>query len=218
MISRRAPDIKSDLLDALKKCSDASFEKHGFKRSLKSTIYGRNVKDAMHQVCINVNYNPKSRPGMELELLPTMRLKMDAVLAQAVRLSEGCDNILPPEPEFIVSQPIHFTAPKDKFIQWFAAGREQINHSVSDVFAFCELWVIPFLDKLSTPQDLINIYTECDGRMMKQNHWYIFIAAAYIVNGHPSEALKVLDRKLGSAGMRKQYAVVFESVRKLSLS
>ena len=50
--------------------------------------------------------------------------------------------------------------------------------------------------------------------MIKQHHWYIFIAAAYLVIGKPNKAMEVLEAKLGSTGLRKDFAVVFDSVRK----
>jgi hypothetical protein len=62
---------------------------------------------------------------------------------------------------------------------------------------------------------LIKIYERGDERMLKQRHWYLFLAAAQMVShGNRTDALSVLENNLRAPGLRKRYAVAFETLSK----
>ncbi|APG88073.1 hypothetical protein SAMCCGM7_pC0875 (plasmid) [Sinorhizobium americanum CCGM7] len=49
--------------------------------------------------------------------------------------------------------------------------------------------------------------------MLKQRHWYLFVAAAQMVSdGNRADALSVLENNLGAPGLRKRYAIAFETL------
>ena len=205
-------DIKSDLLTALGSIGDEAFGAMGFKRRKGSLDYRRTVGDAQQTVAFAADYLPKCKPGEELHLHPAMRLVMPTVTEAALRLVAGKKVLLANAPSIIVNQPIEFTAPKAEHVRWFATGLDQMKERVTELIEFVEKWVRPFLDQLSTPDDLIAVYKSGDERMLKQRHWYLFIAAAYMVNGDDSEALNILENNLGLPGLRKRYAVAFETL------
>ena len=214
MTARRAPEIKLDVLDSLKLFSDSSLGSFGFKRPAKGFCYTRKVGVAEHKIYVWVNYHPKFDRGAEVQFKPDMCLQMDAVSQVALELVRGNELLLGECPEIITKQPIDFVAPKEMFVRWFATGTAEMAECIQQISDFAKCWVIPLLDRLTSPEDLIRIYTENDSRVTKPHHWYIYIAAAYLVIGQPHKAMEVLEVKLGSTGLRKDYAVVFDSVRK----
>lgn len=214
MTARRAAEIKLDILASLKSVSDSPLAAIGFKRPTKGFCYSRKVNLAEHKIFIRVDYHPKLDRGAEVQFKPYMCLQMDAVSRVALELAGGNEFLLAGCPEIITNQPVDFVAPKEMFVRWFATGTTEMAECIQQITDFAKCWVIPFLDQLKSPEDLIKIYTENDTRMIKQHHWYIFIAAAYLVIGKPNKAMEVLEAKLGSTGLRKDFAVVFDSVRK----
>jgi hypothetical protein len=83
---------------------------------------------------------------------------------------------------------------------------------VGEIVHFAEEWVLPLLNDLRTPDELVKIYESDDPRVMKQQHWFIFIAAADVVLGKSKEALAVLEGAFCASGLRKRYAAAFESL------
>lgn len=214
MSARRASEIKLDVLTSLKSVSDSPLADFGFKRPAKGFCYTRKVGFAEHQIFIWVDYHPKFDLGAEVQFKPEMCLQMEVVSRVALELVRGNELLLGGFPEIITKQPVDFIAPKEMFVRWFARGANEMAECMQLIINFAKRWVIPFLDQLTSPEDLIKIYTENDTRITKPHHWYIFIAAAYLVLGQPNKAMEVLEVKLGSTGLRRDYAVVFESVRK----
>ena len=209
---RSDKDIKADLLAALDTTGDEAFAGMGFKRRKRSLNYVRTVRDAQQMIVFAVDYLPRYQAGAELHLHPAMQLAMKPVTEAALKLVSGDEILLANAPEVIVNQPIEFTAPKAEHVRWFASGLEQIRGRVSEIGIFAQKWVMPFLDELTTPGELISVYENADDRMMKQRHWYLYIAAAYLVKGNVGKARSVLEDSLGTPGLRKRYAAAFETL------
>ncbi|MDX0414953.1 hypothetical protein GHK39_19455 [Sinorhizobium medicae] len=206
-------EIKADLLAALNAVGDERLALLGFKRREASFTYTRILHDAEQDIVFAADCLPKYQPDEEVHLHPTMRLCMRPVSKVALKLVAGKKSLLADAPEIIVSQPIEFAAPKEQHIRWFASGNDQMKARIREIVAFIERWLAPFLDELRTPHDLIRIYERGDERMLKQRHWYLFVAAAQIVSrGNRADALSVLENNLGAPGLRKRYAVVFDTL------
>jgi hypothetical protein len=209
---RNAASIKADLLDVLQQDGDGRFGRWGFGRGAGSLSYERNFKDARQSIVFNVDTFPRYEPGAELHIHPSMHLAMTAVTDAALKLVGGDAALLANAPDIIVNQPIEVAAPKDAHVRWFATGKDQMRERVRDIAGFTECRLIPFLNGLGTPDDLVTIYSNNDGRMMKLQHWYVYVAAAYILLGKPNEAREVLEKHLGAARLRRRYAAAFEAL------
>ncbi len=210
---RRAKEIKEDVLAALDEVGDVPFAAMGFKRSKRSFSYVRNIRDAKQTIAIGVACRPNYHPGAELYFHPAMQIAMKPVTESALRLVRGNTMLLANAPDIIVNQPIEFTAPKAEYVRWFASGFKQIEQRVAEIGEFAQRWVSPLLDQLTTPDELIGVYETADDRLSKQRHWYLYIAAAHLVNGDTDKALTVLERNLGSPGLRKHFSVAFDSLK-----
>ena len=209
---RSQKEIKADLLAALNAVGDEAFAGMGFKRRKGSLDYIRTIRDAQQTIAFAVDWLPKYQLGEELHLHPAMHLAMKPVTEAALRLVAGNKMLLANAPDIIVNQPIEFTAPKSEHVRWFASGFDQMKAKVAEIGVFVRKWVIPFLDELTTPDDLIGVYERADERIMKQRHWYLFVAAAHLEKGCKSEALAVLEGNLGAPGLRKRYSTAFETL------
>lgn len=209
---RSEKEIKADLLRALDEAGDETFSKLGFKRRKGSLNYTRDINDARQTIAFAADYLPKYQADAELHLHPAMHLTMKQVSEAALRLVAGNKMLLANAPDVIVNQPIEFTAPKVEHVRWFASGLDQMKEQVTATGVFMQKWTMPFLDELTTPDELIGVYKSADERMLKQHHWYLFIAAAHLAKGDDRDALNVLEDNLGAPGLRKRYAVAFETL------
>jgi len=209
---RSEKEIKADLLAALDVAGDEAFAGMGFKRRRGSLNYVRTIGEAKQTIDFTPDYLPKYQADAELHIHPMMKLEIEPVYEAALKLVNGNKMLLANSSGTIIGQPIEFTAPKAEHVRWFATGIDQMRDRVSEIVVFVEKWVSPFLDGLKSPADLVNVYTSADDRMMKQRHWYLFVAAAELVNGNRDGALSVLEDNLGAPGLRKRYAPAFETL------
>jgi hypothetical protein len=210
---RTPADIKYRLLDALADVLDEPLMQLGFVRKKGSLNYSRSLNDSLQQIRFVMDSNPKYQPGVDAHVHPMVRLAMPKVTETALVLVKGDKLLLAGAPEIIVNQPIEFTAPKEKHERWFASNDEQFAAVCESIKAFLTRWVLPFLLEVSTPSDLVKLYETNDERIMKQKHWYIFVAAAYQVLGCLDKAREVGRQHFGSPGLRKRYAPLFASLR-----
>lgn len=207
---RSEKEIKADLLEALSVVGDDIFAEMGFKRRKGTFNYVRTIHDARQSIAFNVDYLPKYEPEEELHIHPAVLVTMMPVTEAALQLVAGNKMLLANAPEVITNQPIDFLAPKSEHVRWFASGLEKMKIQVSEICRFVRKWGVPFMDELATPDDLVRLYKNADKRVMKQRHWYIFIAAAYLLRGDESGALRVLEDNLGAPGLRKRYSQAFK--------
>ncbi len=75
-----------------------------------------------------------------------------------------------------------------------------------------EQWLSKLLEEFESPEDLIAIYEKSDDRVLMQRHSYIYVAAAYMLKGMKDKAREVMVENLGSPGLRKIYAPVYENL------
>ena len=203
--------VKNHLLNALVAFVDEPMRNEGFARTKNIFTFTRKLNGSEQSIVFVADLFPKYQPGAEAHIHPMLRLAMPEVSRLAVTLVKGDEMLLAGAPEIIVNQPIEFAAPKDAHVRWFATGTEQFNEACQSIIAFLRRWVLPFLSELSTPEDLVRAYETNDWRLMKQKHWYIFVAAAYEALGRSDDARSVVLKQFGSPGMRKRYSKLFET-------
>jgi hypothetical protein len=202
---------KSRLLDALAMAVDAPLNAEGFSRRRCSLAYTRTLNGAEQEISFVTDWFPKYQPDVEAHIHPMVRLKMPSISCSALDLVQGDKMLLAGAPEIILNQPIEFAAPKDAHVRWFASGALQFVEVCQSITSFLEQWIFPLLSQLSTAEDLIRAFETCDVRLMKQKHWYVFIAAAYKVQHRETEMRRLVEEHFGSPGMRKLYSKLFES-------
>ena len=160
------------------------------------------------------DYFPKYEKSAEICIHPWLRVKMPAVTEMALRLVGGNKMLLANATDLVVAQPVEFGAPKEVHERWFATGEEEIKQCVQRIVPYIESLGLPLLKSLSNPQDLIAACAKDDERLMKQMHWYVYVAAALALSGEYESACNLLEEKY-APGIRRRYAVVFENLRSM---
>jgi hypothetical protein len=204
--------IKKELLASLVLVLDQPLKETGFVRKESSLAYVRTLNEAEQQIVFAVDYLPKYQPGAEAHIHPMLRIAMPKVSRAALDLVGGDKMLLADAPDVILNQPIDFVAPKNSHQYWYATGQGQFVNACESIRQFLWRWVLPFLTELSTPQELVKLSASNDERIMKQKHWYIFVAAAYQLMGQMDRAREITKQHLGSAGSRRRYAPLFKSL------
>ena len=206
-------EIKQEILMALSEVIDNSLREIGFTRRRDSLSYVRSRAGTEQRIIFIVDFFPTYQPGAKAHIHPAIQLKMSEISRVALELAKNDRRLLADAPDLIANQPIEFTAPKDAHERWFASDRSEYRDVCQAIKRFLFKWVIPFLSETLTPEDLVKLYETNDERIMKQRHWYIFIAAAYLILGRADAARKVVSERFASPGLRKKYSAVFDSLR-----
>lgn len=209
---RDSKEVKADLIKALELSCDEPFKKYDFKRRKGSLSYIRSFCDAKQTIVFDIDIFPKYQPGAEVHIHPAMHLSIESVSNAAMNLVGGNKMLLANAPDMIFNQPIDIVASKKVNVRWFASGLSEMSQKVIEIVSFSEKWIFPFFDELHAPSGLVTLYTNNDERVLKQRHWYLFVAGAEIVQGNKREALTVLEKNFGTPGLRKRYSVAFESL------
>lgn len=184
----------------------------GFSRAMRSVIYTRTHCAAEQEIRFAFDVAPSLSPGAEAHVHPMLRLGMSQVSETALSLVNGDRLLLAGAPSIIVNQPIEFTAPKDKHQRWFASGGDEFMVVCQQILRFINCWVLPLADEFSSPADLIRWYERGDHRVMKQQHWYVYVVAALRLEGRMDEACEVARKMFGRPGLRKRYSALFSSL------
>jgi hypothetical protein len=157
---------------------------------------------------------PRHRPGEELFLGPLVQVRMPGVTKAALKLAGGEAGLFAGHgPEVIVNQPVKIAAPKSEDVYWYATGLAQMEERVGEIVDFIERWVLPLLEILRTPEELVAVHRSGDQRVMRERQWWLFIAAAERLQGRPREALAVLEEGFRAPALRTRYAVAFAALR-----
>ena len=99
---------------------------------------------------------------------------------------------------------------------WFTYGREDdYVLCVRSIQGYIEKWIMPFLDDYASVNSLANYFEIKDERIPAQRHFYIYVAAAFILLQQPAKSMQVLESKFGKAGPRRDYAKAFKYVEDL---
>jgi hypothetical protein len=109
-------------------------------------------------------------------------------------------------PEYLVSMPLEHLVSGAEQPRWCARNHLEIPGALVAIHSLFGERALQFLADYSSPESLTAAYESGDTRPLRQHHWYVFVAAAYIVQGRRADARTVLERHLGSPGLRKTYA------------
>lgn len=204
-------DVRAALLQALAMDVDRKFQANGFARGKNSLVYTRKLPEAIQRISFDIDTLPGLPTGKTAHLRPAYQIAMPAVSKAALELVGNDAQLLAGAPEVVLNQPIEFSAPKDVHRRWLASEAE-LYSACSEVFEFSKIWLFPLLNSLSTSEDLIKLYEDKDPRIVVQNHFYIFVAAAYQLHGDSEKARELALLRFGSPSLRKRYGTLFVSL------
>jgi hypothetical protein len=215
MSTKRAKEIRVDVMLMLSASVDAVLREHGFVRPPKSLVYKKSLTSVVQKIPINVESHPSYNRNALACILPAMWLEMKEVKREAMSLVKGDDQLsrfFSGAPDLILNQPVSFAAPKEAREQWYFYEEGSAMSIWNRISEFLSRWVLPLFSQLESPSGLVERYEADDCRIIKQQHFYIYIAAAYRVIGQPERARDVVHKHFSKPGIRKQYEVFVQSV------
>lgn len=208
-------DIQEGLCRTLGVELDPYMETIGFFRDSNSLDYIRRCEAGEQLLQMHFTFKPTLDSQASARIYPRLLLQFPEVNRVALEMT-GPEPSLIGDPEITLAQPLDFVVPKEAHVYWFTYGREEdFVLSVRSIQGYIEKWIVPFLDEYTTVASIANYFETRDERIPAQRHFYIYVAAAYILLGQFTEAMDVLESKLGKAGPRREYAKAFEYVSAL---
>ena len=192
---------------------DPYLKMNGFTRDESSLEYVRRYEAGEQHLEMNYTLHPKIDTRADSRLYPWIQLRFPEVNQIALKMVDGELSLLGGSAEITLRQPLDIVIPNDAHVYWFTYGGEQdFELCVRSIQGYIEEWVMPFLDEYTTIASLANFFQTKDERILAQRHFYIYVAAAYILLGQPARAMEVLESNFGKAGPRRDYAKAFAYV------
>lgn len=203
-------EVKALLLNVLGEYLDTCLAELHFSRRKNSLIYNRKIGDVVQEINIQLNYKPKYQPGVDAHIYPMIRIMIPKVSEIALQMVSGQKLILANAPEIIINQPLEMTAPKEHHARWFATLQEEFISVIGQIKTFINEWSLSFLRDYNSIDGLVRGYEKNDERLMRQQHWYIYIAAAFVLLNRIEDARQVVEDKFGKPGLKSRFSALFE--------
>lgn len=185
---------------------------HGFKRRKGAITYKRELSESVQEIDFLADFFPRYERGAEAHIHPFFVWKIPSVSDEALKLVAGNKILLANAPDIVLKQPIEVCAPKECHERWFVRCQEDYVKVGAIIRSFIERWLVGFLEDMQSVRDLLKAYESSDSRLLKQQHWYVFVAAAYLLKADREKAKLVMENHLGNPGLRKRYSAVYENL------
>ena len=187
---------------------------HGFSRKKNSNRYIRIINDVKQEIEITTFYKPHYAKEVNAHIYPNLVIVFPRINKIALDMVSD-RTLLANEPDITLRQPIDFVAPNDQRDRWFLHERNSIAAVGQSIINFLDKWVIQFLNDYSTPEGIIKCYEADDKRTLAQDHWYIHVAACYVVLNRLEDAKKVLFERFFRQASRIRYKKAFNYLETL---
>jgi len=186
-----------------------------FSRRQSAPRYERKVEEATHRLDVAIQRDPRYAPESIAHVLPTIRIGFPKVTERALEMV-GNGRLLAGAPDVVLMVPLQSIVSGGREERWLASGEGGLSEVGASIARVLVSDGMPFMDGYICPGDLLRGYEAHDPRLLLQQHTYLFVCAAYLVVGNTTGAQAVLERHLGSAGLKKRYAAAHSFVERLA--
>jgi len=207
-------EAQSYLREALSTELDDVLAASSFVRRTNSLEYSRKCISGRQLIRMYYTFKPKYQPGASGHIYPQITVEFPELNQLALEMVDGNERLIG-DANITFSQPIDMVIPKEHHLRWFTYGPETFSECVGSIKLSLESWIIPFSDEYTSVSSITSAYESNDGRIVMQKHFFIYVAAAYLLLGKLESAMEVLEDKLGRAGPRRDYSNAFEYVRRV---
>jgi len=187
-----AKENKELLISCTPEVLDPVLTPLGFRRPRRSLVYSRNFPGTKHEVDLSFDSSPRYAPEARMHLLPSVRIRMPEVAQTALQMTK--DQFLFGKSDVIITHQMQNLAPNGEHRRWFVSDTSSCRLALDDVAAFFPRWVEPFLRDYTSPDYLLRQYEAGDKRPIQQNHFFVFVAACFVLRGQRDRAAQVLDK------------------------
>ncbi|WP_404395814.1 hypothetical protein [Pseudoalteromonas phenolica] len=205
-------EAKTNVLKMLDGPVDQALLELGFKRRKGSLVYKKKLLESIQEIEFVTDYFPRYEDGAEAHIHPVFVWKIPSVSEEALKLVSGNKMLLANAPDILLKQPIEICAPKENHERWFTKGEEDYPKVGIAICSFIEKWLVDLLESMQGIDDLLKAYESSNAFLLKQQHWYVFVTAAYMLRGAPEKAKLVMEEHLGNPGLRKRYSAVYDNL------
>lgn len=139
--------------------------------------------------------------------MPYCSVWMDKLGDDALLLAEGDATLLNGHPGLVLNHPIQTGVEPLLLVKWLATGRGETLDRCAEICEVLVKWIIPKLDLLTSPADLVRSYeTGSPSLGVLQHHSFLRIAAAYVQLGRRSDGHQLIKERFTGLGPRRQFA------------
>ena len=206
-------EIKSCMLAGVAGRLDSYMFEQGFSRGKMSLVYKRAISSSTQKIDIAPHMHPKDNPNASAAIYPQMEVLMPSVDAILEEMVDDNLGLLEGITGGTSKQPIGFTSEKAHKGRWFIYQPDSVPRVIDDIRAFLERWTMPFLDRYTTPADIITIDQQDDARLTRDRAQIMRVVAAALVSKRPDYAQTTMEKWLGAPGARRRYEKVYEYIQ-----
>jgi hypothetical protein len=205
-------DVRERLRQVLIVELDPYMAANEFTRQNKSLDYTRSSEAGKQALQMQFTFMPKLDPRASAHIHPKLLFEFPEVNRIASEMVAHESRLIG-APDITLAQPLDFAIPKEARVSWFTySGEDDYVLCVRSIQGYIEKWIMPFFDEYTTVESLANYFETGDEGVLAQRHFYIYVAAAFVILNQPDKAMEVLESKFGKAGPRREYAKALEYV------
>jgi hypothetical protein len=206
----KQPEIKTALIATLKVGMDTPLEAQGYRRSPKGLVYSHTGDGASCHFAVEFASNPSYAPGCLAHLKPALRIANQSISERALQLVED-PLLLANAPEVIQNRRLTMLT-EPQMPEWYVAEAEQLPSAIDEILeVFFDLG-LPFLRDYSTSSGIIRQHEAGDTRPLRQQHYYVYVIAAYLLEGRPDAALALLHKRFTKPGIKRRFQCLWTNM------
>ena len=200
-----ASENRASLIAALASTSDPFFAEFGFRRTRRGMSYIRLRPEARQALHFHSASNPSYFPGVVLHIQPKLEVVIPSVARIALQMV-GDPRLLSGAPDIVVFTLLELLEVPSRQQRWCVSSAAELPACLASIHDGFRRLALPLFEDYSSGLGLTSSYEAGDRRPLIQQHWYVYVAAAYILQNRRSEARAVLERHLGTPGLRERFA------------
>ena len=206
----KQPEIKTALIATLKVGMDASLQAQGYRRSTKGLVYSRAFNGARCEFAVEFASNPSYAPNCLAHLTPALRIANQSISERALQLVED-PLLLANAPEVLQNRRLTMVT-EPQLPEWYVAEVDQLPSAIEGILEAFFDHGLPFLNDYSTASGIISQHEAGDTRPMRQQHYYVYVIASYLLEGRREAALALLHERFTKPGIKRIYQCLWKNM------
>lgn len=206
----KQPEIKAALIRALEDEMDSPLAALGYHRPPKGLVYSRQEGGMKCQFAFEFASNPSYAVGAIAHLTPALRTANARISELALQLTED-PWLLANAPDVIQNQRLTLVT-KPHMPECYLANFSQVRDATKGILSKFIEHGLTFLEDYSTPGGIVSQYEAGDTRGLLQQHYYVYVIAASLLEGRAEFAKTILEDKFSKPGVKKRFEALWRNV------
>jgi hypothetical protein len=207
---------KSCFEEARQAIADPFFFEKGFVREENSDVFEKNRGEYSHNIWLEADFHQRGTCGIQLLIDPVVHWRIPAIGKKVLEIIGEELFWITCRSDLVLGQSIRHFVVGNTDLGWRATSAREHEFAISSICEFMNRHVLPMLENMQSIADFIRLHETNEPKIVKQQDQYVFVAAAYLMQGRHDEASLVMEKHLCRPGLRKRYAPVFEYLSRLN--